>query len=86
MSEGNEKKRIGPKSVTLKNGETYYWCACGLSKTQPFCDKAHEHGGTEIAPFGFGVNEDKVVSLCNCKKTAAPPFCDKSHDKERKPE
>ena len=81
MSEESMKKKFEPKRLTLKKGETYYWCACGLSKKQPFCDKAHEHGGTEMAPFGFEVEDSNVILLCTCKKTVTPPFCDRSHSK-----
>ena len=27
-----------PDKVTLEAGKDYWWCACGLSKSQPFCD------------------------------------------------
>ncbi|MBP7949079.1 MAG: CDGSH iron-sulfur domain-containing protein [Verrucomicrobiales bacterium] len=58
---------------------TYWWCACGRSKTQPFCDGSHK--GTGLAPVKFTLAEEKTVGLCNCKHTKTPPFCDGSHSK-----
>ncbi len=56
---------------------TYYWCACGRSKDQPFCDGSHE--GTGIEPLAFEIKRPKQEALCQCKRTATPPFCDGSH-------
>lgn len=57
---------------------TYYWCACGRSKTQPFCDGSHE--GTGFEPKEFVIAEKQTVYLCGCKWTADPPFCDGTHE------
>ncbi|WP_347840261.1 CDGSH iron-sulfur domain-containing protein [uncultured Draconibacterium sp.] len=65
-----------PKALTLEPG-TYYWCACGKSKTQPFCDGSHR--GTEFAPQSFTIDVKKEVWLCQCKHSKAKPFCDGSH-------
>ncbi|MDD4881672.1 MAG: CDGSH iron-sulfur domain-containing protein [Gallionellaceae bacterium] len=67
----------GPYPVDLEPGE-YYWCACGHSKTQPFCDGSHE--GTGFTPVQMVIAEKSQVYLCGCKYTATPPFCDGSHD------
>lgn len=67
-----------PYAVEL-SPDTYYWCACGKSKTQPLCDGAHS--GTDFSPVAFTVTEQKTVSLCGCKKTKNPPYCDGSHNK-----
>ena len=56
---------------------TYYWCACGQSKQQPFCDGSHK--GTEFTPVEFKMDEYDFVGLCGCKKTKTGPFCDASH-------
>ena len=58
---------------------TYYWCACGGSKTQPFCDGSHK--GTGFTPLKVDLTEAKTVAWCGCKHTQTPPFCDGSHSK-----
>jgi len=65
-----------PKVLNLEPG-TYYWCACGRSRNQPFCDGSHQ--GTGIEPRAFEVKERQTVALCQCKRTQDPPFCDGSH-------
>ncbi|MDY6785866.1 MAG: CDGSH iron-sulfur domain-containing protein [Cyanobacteriota bacterium] len=65
-----------PALLDLEPG-TYYWCSCGQSNNQPFCNGAHQ--GTEFTPLVFEVTEAKKVALCNCKHTAKAPFCDGSH-------
>lgn len=65
-----------PDIKTLEPG-TYYWCQCGLSKNQPFCDGSHQ--GTEFLPVPFEIQEPKKVALCMCKQTKNPPFCDGTH-------
>jgi CDGSH-type Zn-finger protein len=74
-------KRAGDKPVEadLEKGKTYAWCACGLSKTQPFCDGSHKV--TDIKPFVFVSEETKKSHLCMCKQTKNKPYCDGSHNK-----
>ncbi len=55
----------------------YFWCACGRSKGQPFCDGSHK--GTEFGPVKIEITEAKRVAWCGCKKTGGSPFCDGSH-------
>jgi CDGSH-type Zn-finger protein/mannose-6-phosphate isomerase-like protein (cupin superfamily) len=61
----------------LKAGERYFWCSCGRSKQQPFCDGSH--AGTGFTPVAFKAERDEEVIFCGCKHTASPPFCDGSH-------
>ncbi len=68
-------KRAFP--VKVKKGETYWWCACGRSKEQPFCDGSHE--GTGIKPVEWTAEEDGLVLFCGCKHTRTPPICDGTH-------
>ena len=55
----------------------YAWCACGLSKGQPFCDGSHK--GTEFSPLVVKVEEKKLVSWCGCEHAKTKPFCDHTH-------
>jgi len=68
-----------PKPVDLKAGESVWWCACGRSKNQPFCDGSHK--GTELKPVKFTADKDDRYFFCQCKRTAKPPLCDGSHKK-----
>lgn len=68
-----------PFPVDVEAGKTYYWCACGRSKTQPFCDGSHQ--GTGFTPVKYIAEKDQQVYFCGCKQTANPPFCDGSHKK-----
>lgn len=65
-----------PYVVELQPG-TYFWCACGRSKNQPFCDGSHK--GTSFTPQAFVVEEKVVLALCGCKHTQDKPFCDGTH-------
>ncbi|MDX8412726.1 MAG: CDGSH iron-sulfur domain-containing protein [Mariprofundales bacterium] len=56
---------------------TYYWCSCGKSANQPFCDGAHK--GSKFTPQPFEITETKSVALCQCKRSKNPPFCDGAH-------
>ena len=66
-----------PKKVELSKGAEYYFCVCGRSKSQPFCDGSH--AGTSFKPKAFTAEEDGTAYLCACKHTASPPFCDGTH-------
>lgn len=67
----------GPYPVEVKKGETYYWCACGRSGSQPFCDGSHKV--TAFKPVAFTAEQDGTVYLCGCKHTKNPPYCDGTH-------
>jgi glutamate synthase domain-containing protein 2/CDGSH-type Zn-finger protein len=66
-----------PAKVELEAGKDYYWCQCGMSKSQPFCDGSH--AGTDITPLKFTAETTGSVALCQCKATGAGPFCDGTH-------
>ncbi len=66
----------------LEAGKSYLWCSCGLSKTQPFCDKSHL--GTDMKPVRYLAKQDgEEVLFCTCKQTSDSPFCDGTHNKLR---
>ncbi|AHE98387.1 glutamate synthase-related protein [Thioalkalivibrio paradoxus] len=66
-----------PKAVQLEQGREYYFCRCGRSREQPFCDGSHE--GTGIEPLAFKAREDGEAWLCQCKQSKDFPYCDGSH-------
>ena len=70
---------IAQKSPAVQNVAkgTYFWCACGRSKSQPFCDGSHK--GTEFTPLKVEIAEPRTVAWCQCKHTNTPAFCDGSH-------
>ena len=69
--------RLKPCLVSLESGRTYFWCRCGRSANQPFCDGSHR--GTGLEPKKFIAAADEEVLLCGCKQSATAPFCDGSH-------
>ena len=68
-----------PYAVEVEAGKEHYWCACGRSKSQPFCDGSHQD--TEFQPVAFTAEKTETVYLCGCKKTGNKPFCDGTHAK-----
>lgn len=69
--------QASPYPFEVEMGKTYYWCACGRSKSQPLCDGSHKDTGIE--PVAYKAIETGTVYLCGCKKTSNQPLCDGSH-------
>ena len=66
-----------PMFVDVEQGKSYFWCACGLSKSQPLCDGSH--ASTDIRPVMYSAEKTGMVSFCGCKQTKNAPLCDGSH-------
>lgn len=66
-----------PIGADVEAGKSYFWCACGRSKTQPFCDGGHK--GSAFSPVKWTATETKKVWFCACKQTKGAPLCDGSH-------
>jgi CDGSH-type Zn-finger protein len=63
-----------PYAVDVQAGRTYYWCACGRSQKQPFCDGSHKPFG--LSPLPYQAGESETVWFCGCKATKGSPLCD----------
>jgi CDGSH iron-sulfur domain-containing protein 3 len=68
-----------PMPIEVEEGKTYFWCACGKSAKQPFCDGSHKDTG--IAPVKITAEATKKMFFCGCKASAKAPLCDGSHSK-----
>jgi CDGSH-type Zn-finger protein len=66
-----------PCEVDVEQGSEYWWCACGKSQSQPFCDGSHK--GTGLSPLQYTAKRDQTVYFCACKHTKNQPLCDGSH-------
>ena len=66
-----------PYGVAVEAGKSYWWCACGKSKSQPFCDGAHK--GSEFSPVEYKATESTTAYFCGCKSNAGGVLCDGSH-------
>ena len=75
----NEPKiaQKAPFVVSVEAGQTYYWCACGQSQKQPFCDGAHK--GSGFSPVPFKAATTGKIAFCGCKHSKAGATCDGSH-------
>ncbi len=71
--------RKEPYAVDVTEGEEYWWCACGRSKNQPFCDSSHK--GTGFSPVQFTAERTKTVYFCGCKNSGRKPLCDGTHSR-----
>ncbi len=68
-----------PYAVEVRANKTYYWCACGRSQKQPFCDGAHQ--GTGLEPVAYTATADGTLYFCGCKHSAKAPLCDGTHSR-----
>ena len=66
-----------PYPIEVESGKAYFWCACGQSKTQPFCDGSHKD--TNFMPVRYEAIESQKVFFCGCKLTGSQPMCDGAH-------
>jgi CDGSH-type Zn-finger protein len=69
----------GPYPVAVEAGKVYFWCACGRSKTQPFCDGSHNAVG--LSPVQYRAEKTGQAYFCGCKTTKSKPLCDGSHNR-----
>lgn len=69
-----------PYAEKVEAGKTYFWCACGQSNKQPFCDGSHS--GSAFTPMKYQAEASKTVYFCGCKQSAHQPLCDGSHNKQ----
>ena len=74
------KFQKSPYKVKVEKEKTYFWCACGLSKKQPFCDGSHKKQG-KFESIKYMADENEEIYFCGCKKTKNPTFCEGSHSK-----
>ena len=77
MKKGN-RAGDSPIGINVLKGKSYFWCTCGISSKQPFCDGSHK--GTEFTPLPYKADQSKKVFFCTCKLTKDPPLCDGSHN------
>jgi CDGSH iron-sulfur domain-containing protein 3 len=66
-----------PMPIDVEAGKDYYWCACGQSKNQPFCDGSHK--GSDFTPLKWSAEASGTKWFCSCKQTNGVPMCDGSH-------
>jgi len=79
MTDAPQIAQKAPFPVEVEEGKNYFWCACGQSKNQPFCDGSHK--GTGFNPVKYTADASKRVFLCGCKHSKTAPMCDGSHNK-----
>ena len=78
MADEPKVAQKGPYQVQLEAGKNYFWCSCGQSQKQPFCDGSHKT--TSFQPQKFVVDSTATYNLCGCKASDDMPYCDGSHN------
>ena len=68
----------GPYMIAVEAGKSYWWCACGRSNSQPFCDGSHK--GSGFAPIEYKSEAAEDIYFCGCKRTGDKPCCDGTHE------
>ena len=66
-----------PYVVEVESGKTYWWCSCGKSQSQPFCDGSHK--GSGLSPVEYKASKDEKVWFCGCKHSLKGALCDGQH-------
>ena len=76
MSDGKSTQNA-PYRVEVEEGKKYFWCSCGQSASQPFCDGSHK--GSEFSPMVYEATSTGTVAFCGCRQSGNKPMCDGSH-------
>jgi len=79
MSDAPQIAQKAPFPIEVTAGKSYFWCSCGKSSKQPFCDGSHQ--GSTFEPIKYTAEEDKTVFFCGCKSSGNNPLCDGSHNR-----
>jgi len=66
-----------PYKVEVEEGKSYFWCSCGMSSKQPFCDGSHK--GSDFTPVKYTAEKDGMVAFCGCRASGKSPMCDGTH-------
>jgi len=77
MTDAPKIAQPNPIPVEVEAGKSYFWCSCGQSANQPFCDGSHK--GSDFTPLKYTAEADRKVFFCGCKHTSNAPLCDGSH-------
>jgi CDGSH-type Zn-finger protein len=77
MTDAPKIAQSAPYPVEVEEGKSYFWCACGQSSKQPFCDGSHK--GSDFTPVKYTAEASKKVFFCGCKHSAKAPLCDGAH-------